>query len=131
MKIRSEDTERARYFFENGDPRQKKLAEQFAHVRDRARPRISLGKPDETLQKIRELVLEILEHSEYTGGEDLAEQFQALDVWLTTGGNLPKDWEFEPLKNKKPITKKKPCNGGATRLASAVRKRGKRHGNAR
>jgi hypothetical protein len=90
--------------------------------------------PDETLQKIRELVLEVFEFPD-TGGDDtvnrLAEQCQALDLWLTTAGRPPKPWLKAWIQNKKPITKKKPCNGGATRLASVVRKRGKRHGNAR
>lgn len=53
--------------------------------------------PDEVLTTLRELTLKVLEEGAEVGGGDgdainLAMSFAAMDMWLTMGGFLPKDW---------------------------------------
>jgi hypothetical protein len=58
--------------------------------------------PEEALRLMRELAKGILSNEEenHTLGSplmpdqaiEMAEQFEALDVWLKSGGFLPKDW---------------------------------------
>lgn len=59
--------------------------------------------PNETLKNLRELVAEIIssKNNECINcnviniGEEFAEQFQALDEWLSEGSSLPDDWTWD------------------------------------
>ena len=50
--------------------------------------------PDNTLQAIRDIVEEALgSDGESDKILELAERFEALDVWMSRGGFLPRKWE--------------------------------------
>lgn len=52
--------------------------------------------PDEALVALRDCAQDLTNGTdEYTYAETvntMVEQFEALDHWLTSGGNLPEDW---------------------------------------
>jgi len=54
--------------------------------------------PNETLKVLRALVAEVLGADRFEGNDadevlgELAEEFDALDKWITSGGFLPQDW---------------------------------------
>ena len=51
--------------------------------------------PDATLKQLRELCRQAMLEVDLPTflAEDLAEQFQALDMWLSRGGFLPHAWD--------------------------------------
>ena len=51
--------------------------------------------PDAVLQQLRELTRQVMLEVDLTTflAEDLAEKFQALDQWLSSGGFLPAAWD--------------------------------------
>lgn len=61
--------------------------------------------PNETLEKLREHVQawESDKYTEWTRDQlidqyaELADHFNALDKWLSSGKDLPNAWEFAPL----------------------------------
>lgn len=69
--------------------------------------------PNEALKRMRELAREAM--AAESGGEpadlgrmsELAEQFQALDSWLTNGGFLPDGWSHRERTAHPMLPKKK------------------------
>ena len=60
---------------------------------------------DAALANMRELVKAALESEAYgITAEDLAEQFESIDTWLSSGGFLPVGWS---LRNREPIAPEK------------------------
>jgi hypothetical protein len=51
--------------------------------------------PSVTLRELRRLAQEILNHDDHDWSDaiELAEFVQAMDVFMTCGGYLPKEWE--------------------------------------
>ncbi len=49
--------------------------------------------PNATLDRLRELVMEYRDHGAIETAEELADDFDSLDQWLSRGGFLPRDWE--------------------------------------
>ena len=52
--------------------------------------------PDIALDKLREMCAEALElkdDPEYGGAQDISELFEALDQWLSSGEQLPYEWQ--------------------------------------
>lgn len=48
--------------------------------------------PNEALKQAREAVARLKRGNEIDDAIDLAEAFEALDMWLTNGGFLPEAW---------------------------------------
>lgn len=83
--------------------------------------------PDEALRIIRGLVKQMGEERKYLApapgtitsnfvqhADDLIEEVMALDVWITTGGFLPKSWDGRVLNQKEaaPATTEHPHDFG-------------------
>lgn len=61
--------------------------------------------PNAALQQLRDLTSDVLRESDGAPLDvrrSLAEAFQALDSWLSTGGFLPAAWERQPVAPRRP-----------------------------
>jgi hypothetical protein len=48
--------------------------------------------PNAALERIRGLVNRMLDDEENPDGQELAELFEGLDQWISSGGFIPTDW---------------------------------------